>query len=217
MNAYATSSHASYRESAILTAPPEQLVIMLYDGCHRFLLQATSAMRDGNVAEAGERLGRATAIIDELQCTLDLGAARPGEAHAGRRAAARAARGVGAGSDVDGARAGRVMGVYDDLLALIEREHALVVAGEWEELAALDARRRDVVARLPAVAPAAVALVLERAAAVQARTSTLLAGGADELRRELGALSQGRVAVRGYGGATAVAQPPARARLDLAG
>ena len=72
MNAYATSSHASYRESAILTAPPEQLVIMLYDGCHRFLLQAISAMREGNVAEAGERLGRATAIIDELQCTLDL-------------------------------------------------------------------------------------------------------------------------------------------------
>ena len=74
MNAYATSSHASYRESAILTAPPEQLVIMLYDGCHRFLLQAIAAMRDGSPAEAGERLGRATAIIDELQCTLDLSA-----------------------------------------------------------------------------------------------------------------------------------------------
>jgi hypothetical protein len=124
---------------------------------------------------------------------------------------------MGAGRDVDGARAGRVMGVYDDLLALIEREHALVVADEWEELAALDAQRREVIARLPAVAPAAVALVLERAAAIQARTSTLLAGGADELRRELGALSQGRVAVRGYGGATAVAPAPTRARLDLAG
>ena len=74
MNAYATSSHASYRESAILTAPPEQLVIMLYDGCHRFLLQAMAAMGDGNAAEAGERLGRATAIIDELQSTLDLSA-----------------------------------------------------------------------------------------------------------------------------------------------
>ena len=72
MSAYATASHASYRESAILTAPPEQLVIMLYDGIHRFLLQAVGAMRDGRIAEAGERLGRATAIIDELQCTLDL-------------------------------------------------------------------------------------------------------------------------------------------------
>jgi hypothetical protein len=107
------------------------------------------------------------------------------------------------------------MKVYDDLLALVAHEHALVVAGEWEGLAALDARRRDVVARLPAVAPAAVALVLERAAAVQARTSTLLAGGTDELRRELGALSQGRVAVRGYGGA--LGAPAPTARLDLAG
>jgi flagellar protein FliS len=72
MTAYATTSHASYRETAILTAPPEQLVIMLYDGVHRFLLQAVAAMREGRADEAGERLGRATAIIDELQCTLDL-------------------------------------------------------------------------------------------------------------------------------------------------
>jgi flagellar protein FliS len=71
MNAYATTSHASYRESAILTAPPEQLVIMLYDGCHRFLLQAIAAIREARLEEAGERLGRATAIIDELQCTLN--------------------------------------------------------------------------------------------------------------------------------------------------
>lgn len=74
MTAYASSSHASYRESAILTAPPEQLVIMLYDGIHRFLLQAAAAMRQDRHAEAGERLGRANAIIDELQCTLDLSA-----------------------------------------------------------------------------------------------------------------------------------------------
>jgi flagellar secretion chaperone FliS len=71
---YASTSHASYRESAILTAPPEQLVIMLYDGAHRFLQQAVAAMREDRAAEAGERLGRATAIIDELQCTLDLSA-----------------------------------------------------------------------------------------------------------------------------------------------
>jgi len=83
MNAYASTSHASYRESAILTAPPERLVVMLYDGCHRFLLQATSAMRDGNVADAGERLGRATAIIDELQCTLNLEAGEVAERLAG--------------------------------------------------------------------------------------------------------------------------------------
>ena len=74
MTAYASNSHASYRTSAIFTASPEQLVIMLYDGCHRFLLQAITAMRDDNAAEMRERSGRATAIIDELQRTLDLSA-----------------------------------------------------------------------------------------------------------------------------------------------
>lgn len=74
MTAYASNSHASYRESAILTAPPEQLVIMLYDGVHRFLLQSVHAMREGDCERAAARLGRAMAIIDELQSTLDLSA-----------------------------------------------------------------------------------------------------------------------------------------------
>ena len=83
MTAYPSSSHASYRESAILTAPPEQLVIMLYDGVHRFLVGAAAAMRDGRTAEAGERIGRATAIIDELHCTLDSDAGEIAERLAG--------------------------------------------------------------------------------------------------------------------------------------
>jgi flagellar protein FliS len=74
MTAYASNTHASYRTSTILTASPEQLVVMLYDGCHRFLLQAITAMREGNIAETGERFGRAIAIIDELQRTLDTSA-----------------------------------------------------------------------------------------------------------------------------------------------
>jgi flagellar protein FliS len=74
MTAYAANSHASYRTSAILTASPEQLVIMLYDGCHRFLLQAITAMREGSIGAARERSARATAIIDELQRTLDMSA-----------------------------------------------------------------------------------------------------------------------------------------------
>jgi flagellar protein FliS len=72
MTAYASNSHASYRNSAVLTASPEQLVIMLYDGCHRFLLQAITAMREGDRVEMTERFGRATAIIDELQRTLNM-------------------------------------------------------------------------------------------------------------------------------------------------
>ncbi len=106
---------------------------------------------------------------------------------------------------------------YEQLLALVEREHALAVAGAWEELAAIDALRRELAARLPAVPPPAAASVLSRGAETQARTSALLAGGVEALRRELGALSQGRAAVRGYGVAAGAGAARAPARLDLAG
>jgi flagellar protein FliS len=64
--------HQSYKESAVLTATPERLVVMLYDGAHRFLFQAAVAMREGKVEQANNRLQRAEAIIDELNTTLDM-------------------------------------------------------------------------------------------------------------------------------------------------
>ena len=64
----------AYRESAILTAPPERLVLMLYDGAHRFLTQADAAMRMGDIATCNGRLQRAERILDELIWTLDLSA-----------------------------------------------------------------------------------------------------------------------------------------------
>jgi flagellar secretion chaperone FliS len=72
MNAYAAAAPTSaYKESAVLTAPPEQLVLMLYDGVHRFLFQATVAMRGGDYILTNTKLQRAEAIIDELIATLD--------------------------------------------------------------------------------------------------------------------------------------------------
>jgi flagellar secretion chaperone FliS len=71
MSAYAPAPNA-YRESAVLTATPEQLVVMLYDGANRFLMQSAVAMRDGRAGLAGEKLRRAEAIIDELLATLDM-------------------------------------------------------------------------------------------------------------------------------------------------
>ena len=71
MSAYAPAPNA-YRESAVLTATPEQLVVMLYDGANRFLTQSAIAMRDGRAGLAGKKLRRAEAIIDELLATLDM-------------------------------------------------------------------------------------------------------------------------------------------------
>jgi flagellar protein FliS len=71
MTTYAAARTSAYKESSVLTAPPERLVLMLYDGITRFLFQAAVAMRDGNVAVTNTKLQRAEAIIDELIATLD--------------------------------------------------------------------------------------------------------------------------------------------------
>lgn len=69
---YATAQQASaYRDSSVLTAPPERLVVMLYDGAHRFLFQAAHAMRSGDISLMNNRMQRAEAIIAELRQTLD--------------------------------------------------------------------------------------------------------------------------------------------------
>ena len=72
MSAPSALHSAAYRQQSVLTATPGQLVVMLYDGCLRFLHQAAFAMRDDDMAVAGNRLSRAEAIIDELLTTLDL-------------------------------------------------------------------------------------------------------------------------------------------------
>ena len=72
MPTYTASHSAAYQQQSILTATPGQLVVMLYDGCLRFLHQAAHALREGDVAESNARLLRAEAIIDELHATLDL-------------------------------------------------------------------------------------------------------------------------------------------------
>jgi flagellar protein FliS len=72
MNPYARPQ--AYREASIMTASPEQLVVMLYDGAGRFLRQAEGSMVEGSWLQASEKLTRAEAIIDELLATLDMDA-----------------------------------------------------------------------------------------------------------------------------------------------
>jgi flagellar secretion chaperone FliS len=72
MSQHLASSPRAYRESAVLTASPERLVVMLYDGARRFLHQGAVAMRSGQVEAAHHRLRRAEAIISHLRDTLDM-------------------------------------------------------------------------------------------------------------------------------------------------
>lgn len=71
MNPYAPAKQA-YTQAAVMTASPERLVVMLYDGAIRFLHQAAAAIRVNDPVRAHDRLRRAEAIIDELNFTLDL-------------------------------------------------------------------------------------------------------------------------------------------------
>jgi flagellar secretion chaperone FliS len=72
MNPQLAYSPSAYRQSAVLTASPEQLVVMLYDGARRFLGQAAVAMHAGDVQTSHLKLRRAEAIITHLLETLDL-------------------------------------------------------------------------------------------------------------------------------------------------
>ena len=61
----------AYRQSAVLSASPELLVVMLYDGARKFLYQAGVAMRAGQIELTHRKLLRAEDIIQHLRDTLD--------------------------------------------------------------------------------------------------------------------------------------------------
>ncbi|WDT94555.1 flagellar export chaperone FliS [Thermoleophilum album] len=66
------ASARSYREQEVLTAPPERLVVLLFEGAVRFLERARLALESRDTAAFHHNLNRADAILDELLATLDL-------------------------------------------------------------------------------------------------------------------------------------------------
>lgn len=60
-----------YLRDSVLTATPEQLHLMLYDGAIRYALQARDAIRQKDYETSYERLTRAQHIILEMQNGLN--------------------------------------------------------------------------------------------------------------------------------------------------
>jgi flagellar secretion chaperone FliS len=56
----------------VLSAQPEQLIVMLYDGARRLLHQAAIAMGDGQVELAHRKLRRTEDILLHLREVLDM-------------------------------------------------------------------------------------------------------------------------------------------------
>jgi flagellar protein FliS len=70
-NAY-TKQAEEYKKNQIETAPPEKILIMLYDGAIRFLLLAKKAMQEQNLEKANANLIKAQHIIREFMDSLDM-------------------------------------------------------------------------------------------------------------------------------------------------
>jgi flagellar protein FliS len=69
---YVASSPHAYRESAVLSASPGRLIVMLYDGARRFLHQAAVAVDQKQIEATHVKLRRAEDIIIHLRQTLDM-------------------------------------------------------------------------------------------------------------------------------------------------
>ncbi|MCL2851800.1 MAG: flagellar export chaperone FliS [Defluviitaleaceae bacterium] len=66
-----SNPYSKMRENAILTAPKEELTLILYDGALKFINQAQSAIEARDNEKAHERLVRVQDIIREFQLTLN--------------------------------------------------------------------------------------------------------------------------------------------------
>lgn len=63
---------AAYKQTAVETASPEKLLVMLYAGTVKFLKQAEKALQDNKHEEAHNSLTKVQDIISELNITLNM-------------------------------------------------------------------------------------------------------------------------------------------------
>ena len=63
----------AYRRTSVQSSSPLQLVVMLYDGAIRFVLEAREAIARNDVRARTTAVSRALSIVAELQNTLNVG------------------------------------------------------------------------------------------------------------------------------------------------
>lgn len=63
-----------YQAVAVHSVTPERMIVMLYEGVYRFLDRARQALAEGDIAERALQVGKAQAILNELDNALDHGA-----------------------------------------------------------------------------------------------------------------------------------------------
>ena len=63
---------SAYKNQQIMTAPPEQLTLLLYNGALRFLNESIQAMEQGELQKAHNTNLRVQNIVREFMYTLDM-------------------------------------------------------------------------------------------------------------------------------------------------
>lgn len=64
--------YAKYKEQSVSTATPEELTLMLYNGCIKFMNLAEIYIDEQNYEEVNTNLQKAQDIITELNVTLNM-------------------------------------------------------------------------------------------------------------------------------------------------
>ena len=70
MNAFNTA--AAYKNQQIMTASPEELTLMLYNGAIRFVGESLASIDAGDLMRAHNAVIRAQNIVREFMATLDM-------------------------------------------------------------------------------------------------------------------------------------------------
>ena len=66
------SAAEAYKKQQVLTATPEALTLMLYNGCLKFIKEGTEALAEKNYEAANTSLQKAQNIISEFRVTLNM-------------------------------------------------------------------------------------------------------------------------------------------------
>jgi len=61
-----------YQQNSIMTATPEELTLMLYNGCIKGIKMTKIAIEDNDYEKSNHYICKAQAIIRELRATLDM-------------------------------------------------------------------------------------------------------------------------------------------------
>lgn len=64
--------YQQYKQNSVMTAPPGELTLMLYNGAIKFCMQAEEALAKEDIQTTHECLLKAQDIILELKITLDM-------------------------------------------------------------------------------------------------------------------------------------------------